>query len=561
MKKLLKLVAILTLYYLQSQAQNYNDVLVVVNRQSIISQKIGEYFKQQRNIPQINICEIDCSVLEEIDSVQFVQIRAQVENYLTLTQLKKSINYIVTTKGVPLKVRRFGRTFSGSTRSSSLDGELSLILSDLASSIENIGAVSNPYFSATDHFTRTGNFKNIFLVTRLDGYTFDDVKGLIERANEPYLVNGKFVFDRDPAWNSSLNDNMSFAKDTLVRRGFNVLLDSSSEFKVNQTNVLGYVSWGSNDHYWRNFTQKAQPHFTWSPKALAETYVSSSGRTFTDSNYIDPDINSWQSLVADLIHENGITGCKSYVYEPYSTSMAKAHILFDRWSKNFNLAESFYAASNYLGWMDVIIGDPKCTLSSNNIQTPVELTVFSGKFVSPNIQLEWQTATETNNLGFEVQKFVNETWVKIGFRAGQNTTIISQSYQFIDADVLLINTYRLKQIDYDGRVKYSETISVETTEKTFFRILQNYPNPFQESTTIYYEVSAPSKISVEVSNALGQIVYRSEKYETIGTQLLVLQKNKFRSHSASNGILFCKITAENISTHFSITKIHKLLMF
>ena len=89
------------------------------------------------------------------------------------------------------------------------------------------------------------------------------------------------------------------------------------------------------------------------PGALAETVVSTSGRTFSDPKA------PGQSLIADLIAA-GVTGCKGYVSEPYVDSIARANLLFDRYTMGYTLAESFYAASQYIYWKDVVIGDPIC---------------------------------------------------------------------------------------------------------------------------------------------------------------------------------------------------------
>ena len=94
-----------------------------------------------------------------------------------------------------------------------------------------------------------------------------------------------------------------------------------------------------------------QPAFL--PGAIAETVVSTGGRTFRNPNA------PGQSLIADLIAQ-GVTGCKGYVYEPASDAIAHAALLFDRYTSGFSIAESFYMASRYIDWKDVVIGDPIC---------------------------------------------------------------------------------------------------------------------------------------------------------------------------------------------------------
>jgi uncharacterized protein (TIGR03790 family) len=84
-----------------------------------------------------------------------------------------------------------------------------------------------------------------------------------------------------------------------------------------------------------------------------ETFVSTSGHTF---NKID---KWWQSLIVDLI-DQGVTGVKGYVSEPFTFALARPDILFDRYTSGYNLAESFSMASPILKWKDVVIGDPLC---------------------------------------------------------------------------------------------------------------------------------------------------------------------------------------------------------
>ena len=112
----------------QSNGQNsYNDVAVIINTNSTLSDSIGKYFIGARNIPASNVIYISAPVTEEIDSLQFENLRNQVEQHLITNNLVESINYLVTTKGVPLKVFR-GNTFSTSSGSSSVESELCLIL-------------------------------------------------------------------------------------------------------------------------------------------------------------------------------------------------------------------------------------------------------------------------------------------------------------------------------------------------------------------------------------------------------------------------------------------------
>ena len=94
------------------------------------------------------------------------------------------------------------------------------------------------------------------------------------------------------------------------------------------------------------------PNNSYLDGAIAETFVSTSARSFKYTTQYG------QSLIADMIRA-GVTGVKGYVYEPYLSAIAHPDILFPRYYNGFNLAESYYSASNYMSWMDTVVGDPK----------------------------------------------------------------------------------------------------------------------------------------------------------------------------------------------------------
>ena len=94
------------------------------------------------------------------------------------------------------------------------------------------------------------------------------------------------------------------------------------------------------------------PHNTWQNGSIAETAVSTGGRSFSiDTAY-------GQSLVADLL-EDGVSGVKGYVYEPYLTAVGSPSMLMNMYAQGFNLAESHAAANLQTSWMGVTVGDPK----------------------------------------------------------------------------------------------------------------------------------------------------------------------------------------------------------
>jgi len=148
--------------------------------------------------------------------------------------------------------------------------------------------------------------------------------------------------------------------------------------------------------------------------------------------------------------------------------------------------------------------------SSNTFQlntvVPVELISFSTEATSGKILLTWQTATETNNYGFEIErKFLDDhNWTTIGFKKGKGTTTELNEYYYSD----IINTidsriikYRLKQIDYNGRYTYSNEIEVMPVPLKY-SLEQNYPNPFNPTTTIKFNIAQNGFVSLKVFDIL-----------------------------------------------------------
>jgi hypothetical protein len=143
---------------------------------------------------------------------------------------------------------------------------------------------------------------------------------------------------------------------------------------------------------------------------------------------------------------------------------------------------------------------------------PVELISFTGNFTDGNILLCWTTATEINNLGFEIEKAVFSNskrdnikdWEKIASVEGNGTTTEPHQYSFTDKNISPgLYHYRLKQIDYDGSYKYSSVIEVDVTLALDFLLAQNFPNPFNGTSVIKYSIPYSSQVTIKVLDVLG----------------------------------------------------------
>lgn len=141
---------------------------------------------------------------------------------------------------------------------------------------------------------------------------------------------------------------------------------------------------------------------------------------------------------------------------------------------------------------------------------PVGLSSFTAKASNDQVHLRWETKTEVNNFGFEIERASTspvQEWIKIGFVEGNGNSNSPKEYSFIDKNVLSGNyAYRLKQIDTDGQFKYSPEVNVVVEVPTDYALEQNFPNPFNPSTTIKFSIPEAGMVKLTIFDLLGQEV-------------------------------------------------------
>lgn len=345
-------------------------MLLVINRASPESQQLGEYYARKRSVPAENIVEIDAAPADEIARADYQRrIEGPIAAAIRARNLHDRVLYLVLTKGVPLRIPGpAGRQ----TTMSSVDSELTLLYRRLTGRpVPDAGPLPNPYYLGDRSLDQAARFthksQDIFLVSRLDGFTIEDVIRLIDQGSSP-ATHGKIVLDQKATFIDRGGDAwLSATADALRERGAGdrVVLEASEKVVSGVSDVLGYYSWGSNDP--ANRLRHLNLGFV--PGSIAATFVSSDGRTFTEP-LADWKIGSWddpksffagspQSLIGDLIRE-GATGVAGHVGEPFLDATIRPNILFPAYLSGFNLVESFYLAMPYVSWQTIIVGDPLC---------------------------------------------------------------------------------------------------------------------------------------------------------------------------------------------------------
>jgi len=326
------------------------NVVVVCNLNSMVSKQIANYYVSARHIPPENVCNLYCSTSEIITRAECEgQLIAPIRAFVEKPELADHIDYIVLTKGCPLAA-----DYDYSSGVLSVTSILTCVTEPTVT-----GYLKNPYGpnasvpveTAFSHQLSLGG-KHLFLATRLDGYTVNDVYKMIDgslnaTSNGPILLDRQYLPPDYQGAYKPLNDRLQLANNILVGKGIPTIYDDSATFLGGYSGLLGYFSWGSNDP---SFSLSAYRSNMFAPGSIADTYVSTSGRTFTPSS-------SGQSLIADLI-SNGACGVSGYVSEPYTAYSTYPNVLFDRYTKGYNMAESFYMACPEIFWKSVVVGDP-----------------------------------------------------------------------------------------------------------------------------------------------------------------------------------------------------------
>jgi photosystem II stability/assembly factor-like uncharacterized protein len=281
-------------------------------------------------------------------------------------------------------------------------------------------------------------------------------------------------------------------------------------------------------------------------------YTTDSGINWTAAT-TPPENSVWgiHFVSSPILGTLGMTACASgYVYT--STDGGANWIEQPRYT--ISTFDDIYMTDAAHAW---IVGNSGVILKyTEPDNVPVELTSFSASVKQNDVLLNWSTATELNNKGFEIlRNNQNEyDWKEIGFVPGRGTTTEISSYSYIDENLSPGNyNYRIKQIDFDGSYKYYDLEeTVEINSPIDFKLEQNYPNPFNPVTIIRFSIPQKGFVTLKVFDVLGNEVRTllNEEMES-GSHQVEFEANSHSGLSGINGlpsgIYFYKLQAGKYS--------------
>ena len=190
------------------------------------------------------------------------------------------------------------------------------------------------------------------------------------------------------------------------------------------------------------------------------------------------------------------------------------------------------------------------TEAQSDVSLPVELVSFTAIRESTNTVLTWETASEITNYGFEVERIYLgiDDWQMIVFVEGNGSVTTSSEYSFTDQNIsqLIQLKYRLKQIDYSGSFAYSPEIAVECTESILpdvYKLYNNYPNPFNPTTQIKYDLIKEGMTSLIIYDLAGkEMEVLVNENQSPGNYTI-----QYDGSPLASGVYFCRISSGQYS--------------
>jgi uncharacterized protein (TIGR03790 family) len=339
------------------QSITYDDVVVVVNSNDSVSVALGNYFMAARSIPAVNLIAVDAPLAETIDAAQFGVVKQQIKSYMQANNLVGPINYMVMIKGMPHRVGSTDCDSVPPNGCSALDSEFTLLFSqDSVLMLGSIGA-QNPLFLSTDpHSFATDH---TLLVTRLDGTNAMDVMALIDRSGpllpivkQDVILIGDVQNATTSTFTSFFWNTFNIYLDPLNALGWDTLVDTVNTSLSDSVGVLAFLTHDG-------APSPGVPDLEWSNGGLAMAYTYATAGSFNTST-VDPQKLRCSDLIAD-----GAYGVRGSVNPSFASAQVTMGYTLQRYLEQpgSNLAESYYSGIQLLSRSDLILGDPKTSIT------------------------------------------------------------------------------------------------------------------------------------------------------------------------------------------------------
>ncbi len=281
--------------------------------------------------------------------------------------------------------------------------------------------------------------------------------------------------------------------------------------------------------------------------------------------------SAWSTLGSGMnnnVYAMTVSGSDVYVAGAFTTAGGNGAIHMAKWSGSSWSAfsggtdQQIFASAVSTSTGSMIVGGSFSALygsgstSGSHIASftdsdnplPVELTDLSATIDESSVRLNWQTASETNSYGFEIERNTmvpshseRQNWERVGFVDAAGTSSSPRKYAYTDRALAPGRySYHIKQIDKGGSFKYTQTAEVEVgSAPKAFTLSQNYPNPFNPSTTIAFTLPQDGKALLKVYDLTGRDVVTLFDAEAKAGQTL---RVRFNASGLSTGVYFVRLT-------------------
>lgn len=209
---------------------------------------------------------------------------------------------------------------------------------------------------------------------------------------------------------------------------------------------------------------------------------------------------TWDSLHTVSGSSSGVWSPSTHDLTPHAGETAQ--IAFDLRTRDTATFGTNPGPGWYIDDLSILCGDDPC----EGINLPVELVAFTARLDGSDAVLQWHTASETNNAGFDLEhRTETQPWRPLGFVEGHGTTTVAQRYSYRIHDLApATHHFRLRQVDLDGAFAYSPDVSVVVEMTDVYQLSEIFPNPFAPRAQFTLAVAEPQHVRVELYNLLGQ---------------------------------------------------------